>query len=341
MLTRGHLIGQIVDDLADISAQAKQRARLHLFDIHTYVEDFTKEVLNRALSLELANLNQERSNNPGLDLGDASSGWAFQITADKSGAKVKETLEKIDADQRAKYTEIRILVIGEKQGSYTFTGEPYDNFGFTPEMVWDFNDVCSRIMSLSIDVLEDLAKYVSRETRRVRIEMEIPDEEGRFPTNLDSLIEALPKPQLSDATKMEAHFKAKCQSEMIDRAEAEKAIAALSSRLQTLPRLTREVFKLLVERRDERTTSFSNDFRISDPKLRRIYHGDDLDGDLALLSEARLISPNEPDNPGESAYWSIHFPGSDYCFNLTFIDYVTDLRLDLRKPFVLLDFSDY
>jgi len=74
MLTRGHLIGQIVDDLSGISAQAKQRARLHLFDIHTHVEDFAKEILNRALGLSPSNLNQEHSNNPGLDLGDASSG---------------------------------------------------------------------------------------------------------------------------------------------------------------------------------------------------------------------------------------------------------------------------
>lgn len=277
MLTRGHLIGQIVDDLSGISAQAKQRARLHLFDIHTHVEDFAKEILNRALGLSLSNLNQEHSNNPGLDLGDASSGWAFQVTADKSGAKVKATLEKIDADQRAKYPNIRVLVIGEKQGSYTFTGEPYDSFDFKPEMVWDFNDVCSRIMALSIDTLVDLAGYVSRETRRVRIELEIPDEEGRFPTSIDNLIEALPKPQLSDAAKMEAHFESKDASMMIDRPEMEKAIVELSGKLAALPRLTREVFKFLVERRDERTTGLSDDFRISDPKLRRIYHGDDLD----------------------------------------------------------------
>ena len=163
MLTRGHFIGQIVDDLADIAAQAKQRARLHLFDIHAHVENFTKEVLNRALGLGLSNLNAEHPNNPGLDLGDANNGWAFQVTADKSSAKVKETLEKIDEKQRAKYPNIRILVIGEKQGSYTFTGKPFESFDFKPEMVWDFNDVCSRIMSLPIDILEDLAGYVFTE----------------------------------------------------------------------------------------------------------------------------------------------------------------------------------
>jgi hypothetical protein len=339
MLTRGHLIGQIVDDLAGIAAQAKQRARLHLFDIHTHVEDFAREVLNRALGLGLSNLNAEHSNNPGLDLGDATSGWAFQVTADKSGAKVKETLEKIDATQRAKYPNIRVLVIGEKQGSYTFNGEPYASFSFTPEMVWDFNDVCGRIMSLSIDKLVDLQSYVSRETRRVRIELEIPDEEGRFPTSIENLIEALPRPQLSDAAKMDAHFNAR--GTPIDRAEAEKAIAELSRRLSALPRLTREVFKFLVERRDERSAGFNDNFRVSDPKLRRIYHGDDLEGDLALLSEANLLSINEPDNHGEAYYWRLHFPGAGYSFHHTFVEYVADLKIDLRKPLVTLDFSDF
>ncbi len=339
MLTRGHLIGQIVDDLAGIAAQAKQRARLHLFDIHTHVEDFAKEVLNRALGLGLSNLNAEHTNNPGLDLGDATSGWAFQITADKSGAKVRETLEKINKDQREKYSNIRILVIGEKQGAYTFTGEPYSSFGFKPEMVWDFNDICSRIMTLSIDALVDLAVYVSRETRRVRIELEIPDEEGRFPTSIDNLIEALPRPQLSSAKKMEAHFDAK--GEGIDRSEAEKSIAKLSNKLISLPRLTREVFKFLIERKDTWTTGFSEDFRISDPKLRRIYHGDDLDGDLALLLEVGLLGLNEPDNYGEPHFWRIHFPGSDCNFHFSFMEYVSDLGIDLRKPLVTLDFSDF
>ena len=339
MLTRGHLIGQIIDDLAGIAAQARQRGRLHLFDVHTHVEDFAKEVLNRALGLGLSNLNQEHSNNPGLDLGDATAGWAFQITADKSGAKVKETLENIDDDQRAKYPNIRILVIGEKQGSYTFTGEPYATFGFTPEMVWDFNDVCGRVMSLPINTLIDLASYVSRETRRVRIELEIPDDDGKFPTGIDNLIEALPRPQLSGAARMEAHFDAK--DTPIEREEAASSIAELSAKLAALPRLTREVFKFLIERRDERSAGFHDEFRISDPKLRRIYHGDDLDGDLALLQEAHLLSANEPDNHGEPVYWRIHFPGSGYNFHLIFIEYVTDLGLDLRKPLVTLDFSDF
>ena len=336
MLTRGHLIGQIIDDLAGIAAQARQRGRLHLFDIHTHVEDFAKEMLNRALGLGLSNLNTEHSNNPGLDLGDAAAGWAFQVTADKSGAKVKDTLDNIDAAQRAKYPISAFSLLARSRGLH-IPGE-LRQFGFTPDMVWDFNDVCGRIMTLPIDTLVDLAGYISRETRRVRIELEIPDEDGKFPTGIDNLIEGLPRPQLSDAAKMEAHFDAK--ETPIERDEMANSIAELSARLAALPRLTREVFKFLVERRDERSAGFHDDFRISDPKLRRIYHGDDLDGDLALLQEARLLSANEPDNHGEAGYWRIRFPGSGYNFHLIFIEYVTDLGLDLHKPLVTLDFSD-
>lgn len=339
MLTRGHLIGQIIDDLAGISAQAKQRARLHLFDIHTHVEDFAKEVLNRALKINLVNLNNERSNNPGLDLGDAGEGWAFQVTADKSRSKIQKTLENIDDAQRKKYPNVRILVIGEKQGSYSLDCEPFKTFKFTADHIWDFNDVCARIVGLPIDVLQDLSRYVARETRRVRIELEIPDEDGSFPTSIEHLMEAIPSPKLSKANKMAAHFQE--IGEDFDKQAAEDAIQELSEVLKTLPRLTREVFRFLLERRDQNTSGFGDAYRISIPKLVRIYRGDDLEGDLALLIEARLIDWNEPDNPGEAAYWRIYFPGNNDNFHLDFLAYTEQKEINLNKPIVSLDFSDF
>jgi hypothetical protein len=55
---------------------------------------------------------------------------------------------------------------------------------------------------------------------------------------------------------------------------------------------TREVFKSLVERRDEQAAGMKEDVRIADPKLQRIYRGDDLKGDLAFLEEAGLVDAN-------------------------------------------------
>lgn len=341
MLSRGHLIGQIIDNLAGIAGAAKLRASVHLFDIHTHVEEFAKEVLNRVLHLNLVNLNAERSNTPGLDLGDETSKWAFQVTTDKTGAKVRETLENITEEQREKYTQIRVLVIGEKQGTYTtFTGEPFTTFNFTPEMVWDFNDICSRIMTLSIDDLQDLANYVSSESRRVRIELEIPDENGNFPTNIDDLVEALPKPQLSDAAKMHAHFLEKTGNDY-DRENLEECLKKLSKRLIKLPRQTREVFKFLVERRDDWTAAMSDTFTFNDPKLRRIYRGDDLNGDLQLLMDAGLLDFDNSRFHREIDYWNICFPGADVSFHVTFMEYIADRQVSLRKALVILDFSDF
>lgn len=342
MLSRGHLIGQIIDDLAGIAGAAKLRASVHLFDIHTHLEEFAKEVLNRVLHINLTNLNAERSNNPGLDLGDELSKWAFQVTADKSGTKVRETLEQIDDVQKGKYSNIRVLVIGEKQGSYTtFNGVPFTTFNFTPEMVWDFNDICSRIMTLSIEDVQDLATYVSSETRRVRMELEIPDKDGNFPTNIDHLIEALPKPSLSNAAKIQAHFLAKT-GEDYGREMMEEWLNDMSRRLSKLPRQTREVFKLLVERRDDWTPPMSNNiFTFNDPNLRRIYRGKDLNGDLQLLMDAGFIDLDNSHIHKPIDYWTIHFPGADYNFNVTFTEFASDLQLNLHKPLVVLDFSDF
>jgi hypothetical protein len=51
--------------------------------------------------LSLVNLNENRSNAPGLDLGDEANGIAFQVTAERTSAKVNETLAKLTAAQIA------------------------------------------------------------------------------------------------------------------------------------------------------------------------------------------------------------------------------------------------
>ena len=87
MITRGYFIGQIIDELAAVSQQVKSRAKLQLMDLNRYLEDFFKEVLNTTLDYKLINLNEDRSNNPGLDLGDEVAEVAFQITSTKSSEK--------------------------------------------------------------------------------------------------------------------------------------------------------------------------------------------------------------------------------------------------------------
>lgn len=339
MLTRGYMIGQIVDDLSDIASQARQRARLGFTDLHVYIENFAKEVLNRVLGLNLRNLNADRVNAPGLDLADEASGWAFQVTGDKRTEKVKATLEAIGPEDRKRLGKLRILVIGERQGSYTLTGEPFASFSFTEDQIWDFNDVCRQVVGMRIEDLVSLRDYVAMETQRVKIELEVPDKNAKFDTDVSKLIEALPRPRASDGAAMTEYLDG--TDYMVDREQVEANLGELSRRLAGLPRLTREVFKMLIERRDEMTTGFNEDFRISVPKLERIYHGPGVEGDLALLKEAGLIDPNQADEHFGSDYWRITIPGSEYGFHHVLLKYAAEKNIDLQKTFVVLDFSGF
>ena len=95
MLTRGYIIGKLVDDLAGLKSKVETRNKLGLFDLTKFSEDFFKELINIIYDLNLVNLNRERNNNPGLDLGDKVKKRAFQITSTKKSQKIKQTLEAI------------------------------------------------------------------------------------------------------------------------------------------------------------------------------------------------------------------------------------------------------
>lgn len=82
MLTRGYFIGEIVDEMANLAGQVRMRNALHLFDLTVATENYFRDFLNIALSANLKNLNAERSNEPGLDLGDESMAWAAAGSVD-------------------------------------------------------------------------------------------------------------------------------------------------------------------------------------------------------------------------------------------------------------------
>lgn len=90
-----------------------------LFDINKIAESFCLKLLNLVYGLELKDLNQEKANFPGLDLGDKeNSKVAYQITSRTDTAKVISTLRTV---VKKKYEQsftggIRFLILshGEK-----------------------------------------------------------------------------------------------------------------------------------------------------------------------------------------------------------------------------------
>ncbi|HLP89004.1 MAG TPA: SMEK domain-containing protein [Nostocaceae cyanobacterium] len=144
MITRGYFIGEIIDELANIAYQVGIRCKLKLTDLNIYLENFFKDILNEILDINLVDLNSERSNMPGLDLGDTSKKIAFQITSQKTSAKINETLKAVLDNDIPEYQEIYILIIGDKQKSYTEDPELWEKLNFKKQNIWDINTLCHK-----------------------------------------------------------------------------------------------------------------------------------------------------------------------------------------------------
>jgi hypothetical protein len=94
--------------------EAGHLSAMPLTDIRAASDMFLVELFRELFDLPgLRNVNAEKSNYPGVDLGDDSTGRAFQITADSSLDKVLSTLEtSIRAEVHKRYPQIQPSVAG-------------------------------------------------------------------------------------------------------------------------------------------------------------------------------------------------------------------------------------
>jgi hypothetical protein len=339
MITRGYFIGQIIDELTAVSQQVKSRAGLQLFDLNRYLEDFFKDILNIVYGYKLINLNDERSNNPGLDLGDEAAEVAFQVTSTKSSSKVNETLKKA-ANQVGKFPTIFVLVLQDKQGSYTLDSALTKPFGFVAEEhVLDIGDVLKKVLSLPIDKLQSLHDLVSKEVARVKIELEVPDKQGKFQTNIDAFIEQIPRERFEGIGTYYTFLKQQDADYEVSQQDVEKDFKKFIKSLKRLPRVSRQFYSFLLQRSDLDGTKYS----ISVDKLKRICSYPDMDGELRLLMEQNFCWLNEAEDWGKSATWGVGTISGAKSYELTweFQEFIKQKKLSVDKIVVSLDFSDF
>lgn len=237
MLTRGIIIGRIIDDLSNLQTQIEMRCSIGLTDLNKFCEDFMKEILNTCYSINLKNLNSERSNEPGLDLGDTKAKIAYQITSVNTSQKVNETLKKITTDQLATYSGIKILVIGKKQGKYDALDSALSaKCSFEVSDIIDISDLCSKMVSLKFDELFSLYQLFEKELQIVITEFEIPNKLGEYKTSLAGKLEVAPNTICLNANKFLNRYNT----------HNLKSITKEFNRLGKLPRITREFLKILI-----------------------------------------------------------------------------------------------
>jgi len=242
VVTRGHFIGEIVDELSSVANQIAARSKLGLLDLNVFSENFFRDVFNALYDWKLENLNQSRSNEPGLDLGDKSRKVAIQVTSRSDAAKVNGTLKKITAKQTTSYSTIFVFVAGQKQDSYTLDPVLCHKFAFKEENILDVKDLCRKAMDLPIDKLQALHRLIRMNVVKVLIELEVPDPEtGKFPTSGFDKWEVKPEPQVGEAKNFAKWYMNKCNvtlsSEEIK--AIKKDLVNLAQRLRRLPRVSR------------------------------------------------------------------------------------------------------
>jgi hypothetical protein len=283
MITRGHYIGKIVDDLALLKSQIETRNKLQLFDLTKFCEDFVKELLNIVYDLNLINLNGERSNNPGIDLGDKENAIAYQVTATKISQKINETLSVLTESQIAAYNSINIFIVGTKQGSYTkVENTPSKKIDFDVNRnIIDIDDLLKDIVVLEVEKLDDLFALFKREFRQIRIELEIVDFEGNFKSSLYNQLELKPNTPPLNASKMK---------DFLNGGDVTfKSVRILYNRLASVPRISREFIAIIAERGTK--LKYGNEWGILPQTLSRILGMTkaELDDELIILRTAKLI----------------------------------------------------
>ncbi|WP_374500615.1 SMEK domain-containing protein [Pseudoxanthomonas sp.] len=344
MITRGFYIGEVIDELSALAAQVSLRNKLGLTDLSTLTENFFRDLLNAIHKSSLVSLNEERSNSPGLDLGDDVSGLAIQVTATASAAKVDKTLAKITPDHQARYKRFVVLVVGKKQGSYSIDEQLSERLGFRKDRdIWDVEDLARQVVALDIVRLELVHRLIRKEVARIKVELEIPDVDGKYPTSGYDLWEQRVQPKVGDGNAFRTFVaqEASVSNEEIDE-DLSKEIQVLAKRLSRLPRVTREFLVMLLTRQSRR-----NSGRFHPPWMtllydvvKREFRGDDLEGELGILKEEGFVEVRDeiPYDYGPAEI-GVRFPSKCEELSHSLLPFIAKKGLSLRAVIGEVDFS--
>ncbi|MGE6992889.1 SMEK domain-containing protein [Pseudomonas sp. NPDC047961] len=358
MISRGYLIGQIIDEFSAVSEQAKLRNQLGLTDLSVFSENFFREVINITKGYSLKNTNEDRSNEPGVDLCDGIARIAIQVTTSKTSEKVKKTLKNITPDQIQNFERFVVLVVGEKQGSYqavaealkdrSASGIPAELSFDTSADIWDLVDLARDAMGLEFSKLQSLHRLIQEQMAKVKIELQVPDELGNYPVSGYALWEARGVPRIGTGQKFaEWDLKLANINRLPTQEEVDEVCNSLKdfcSRLRKLPRITREFFAELHERAEPMNYRFSDNVSLFLPSITKTYPPGEVHVELSLLEAENLLQVSADEyylNEKLPAEIGLRIGLSCESLRLGFYQFVIDNQLSFKKVIGEIDFSEF
>ncbi|MDA3789186.1 MAG: SMEK domain-containing protein [Desulfobacula sp.] len=110
-------IQHVIELISRWITQVRLSSALTFYDINKISEDFACKLLNEIYDYELVNLNIEKRNFPGIDLGDKSRSLiAFQVSSRTDGEKIRGTLRTfVEKGYDKIFTKgVRFLVLNQE-----------------------------------------------------------------------------------------------------------------------------------------------------------------------------------------------------------------------------------
>lgn len=349
MITRGHFIGEIIDELSSVANQISARSKIGLLDLNVYSENFFRDILNALYGWKLENLNNSRSNEPGLDLGDKINKIAIQVSSRSDAVKVNSTLKKITASQSEDYEKIYVFVAGQKQGSYQLDSTLCEKYNFNKKHILDVRDLCRKSMDLPIDKLQNLHQLIRMNVAKILVELEIPDPDtGKYPTSGFDKWEIKPEPKVGNAKQFSKWYGCEFGVNLTPRdiKDIHDDLIDVGQRLRRLPRVTREFLAMLFERRSpNKSKRFSDGWdAVRLATVEREYNGkhQELLSEIALLEDEEFatIDGDDPSDYGEPEIgMRISASGGELASG--FLAYVEAKGLNLRRILGQVDLSEF
>ncbi|MDO8571706.1 MAG: SMEK domain-containing protein [bacterium] len=163
-MNRELYLKEIIATFEKLESLVKLNNSAGLTDINKISEDFFCHLLNKIFDLKFINLNLEQSNHPAVDLGDDTSRISIQVTADRSGKKVKECVKKFkDHGLEKRFDKLRIVVISTGKTSFKKNPAPGVVFFDYKNDVVDLSDLTRLIGTLSVDRIEKIRDFLNSE----------------------------------------------------------------------------------------------------------------------------------------------------------------------------------
>ena len=165
MTARKAYIDRIIRELAIAQTEIEYQCRLGIYDDVHYWEEIAKGLLNRCYGFHLVNLNEEKKNFPGIDLGDRGRGIGVQVTAEKGSAKLNDTIQTmIGKKVYEEFPHLIFFVLGRKQKKYTVTQNVQTLLDFDEEKdILDFGDIMEKCQTLEWEDLKQAAEFLAGE----------------------------------------------------------------------------------------------------------------------------------------------------------------------------------